>query len=166
MATFIDHLVSNFSTADRGSAREPIALAEATALRRSGVLAEAPRRERPRYFDGRFLAARDLTKDQQYVLTREADLGRASGSGVANGLQVSAGSGPSRLVIARGQGITPSGELVLLPSDLTVDLTDLPLAEQLSARFGLGRIPAAPLRSRTGLFVLALRPVEFTANPT
>jgi hypothetical protein len=37
--------------------------------------------------------------------------------------------------------------------------------EQLSARFGLGRRPQPPLRNRTGLFVLALRPVEFTDNP-
>jgi hypothetical protein len=44
-------------------------------------------------------------------------------------------------------------------------LADIPRAEQLSARFGLGRIPHPPLRNRTGLFVLALRPVEFTAGP-
>ncbi len=82
-----------------------------------------------------------------------------------SGLQVKAGNGPSALVIGAGQGITPTGELVLLPANLSVILTNLPLAEQLSAKFGLGRIPAAPLRSRTGLFVLALRPVEYTANP-
>jgi len=165
MATILDPRVSNFSNVALGAGREQIALAEVQSLRRSGALVEDPRRERPRYFDGRFLAARDLIRDQQYFLTREADLGRAAGSGVATGLQVAMGDNASQLVIGAGQGITPVGELVLLPADLRINLTDLPLAEQLSARFGLGRIPAAPMRSRTGLFVLALRPVEYTANP-
>ena len=149
----------------QGAAREQIAAADVAALRASGVLIEDPRRERPRYFDGRFLAARDLIRDQQYFLTREADLGRAAGSGVANGLFVDAGSTPHTLHVSAGQGITPAGELVLLPGTLTINLADIPVAEQLSAKFGLGRIPSSPLRSRTGLYVLALRPVEFTANP-
>jgi hypothetical protein len=149
----------------QGAARDPIAAADVAALRRGGVLVEDPRRERPRYFDGRFLAARDLIRDQQYFLTREADLGRAAGSGVAHGLQVQAGATPQSLRVAAGQGITPAGELVLLPQDLPLNLADIPQAEQLSVRFGLARLPAAPMRSRTGLFVLALRPVEFTANP-
>ena len=149
----------------QGAAREAIAAADVATLRRGGVLVDDPRRERPRYFDGRFLAARDLIRDQQYFLAREADLGRAAGSGVASGLHVQAGSTPQSLQLSAGQGITPAGELVLLPHDLPLNLSDIPQTEQLSARFGLGRLPAAPLRSRTGLFVLALRPVEFTANP-
>ena len=149
----------------QGAAREQIAAADVAALRTSGVLIEDPRRERPRWFDGRFLAARDLIRDQQYFLTREADLGRAAGSGVANGLFVTPGSDAAHPAGSAGHGITPAGELVLLPDTLTITLTDIPVAEQLSARFGLGRIPNPPLRSRTGLFVLALRPVEFTANP-
>jgi hypothetical protein len=149
----------------QGAAREPIDAADVAALRTSGVLVEDPRRERPRYFDGRFLAARDLIRDQQYFLTREADLGRAAGSGVANGLFVSPGTTPHSLEVSAGQGITPAGELVLLPGTLTINLADIPVAEQLSAKFGLGRIPIPPLRSRTGLYVLALRPVEFSANP-
>nr|WP_145547133.1 hypothetical protein [Variovorax boronicumulans] len=149
----------------QGAARERIDPAEAPALRQRGVLVEDARRERPRYFDGRFLAARDLVRDQQYFLTREADLGRAAGSGVAHGLQVDRGATPQSIAIAAGDGITGAGELVLLPRALDLNLADIPLAEQLSARFGLSRQPAAPLRSRTGLFVLGLRPVEFTANP-
>jgi len=166
MATsLLDPRVLGLASLARGTSREQIALADAQRLRTRGVLVEDARRERPRYFDGRFLVARDLIRDQQYFLTREADLGRAAGSGVSSGLQVNAGSGPSQLVIGAGAGVTPAGELVLLPDDLQINLADLPLAEQLSARFGLGRIPAAPMRSRTGLFVLALRPVEYTANP-
>lgn len=149
----------------RGAARVLIGAGEVHTLRTSGVLVEDPRRERPRYFDGRFLAARDLIRDQQYMLTREADLARTAGSGVGNGLLVDAGPTPQSLRISAGQGVTPAGELVRLPHDLDLNLADIPLAEQLSAHFGLSRIPVAPLRSRTGLFVLALRPVEFTANP-
>lgn len=145
--------------------RERLAPAEVAALRRTGVLIEDARRERPRYFDGRFLAARDLIRDQQYILAREADLGRATGSGVAAGLEVARGATGDRLHIAAGHGVTPAGELVLLPRALELALADLPRTEQLSARFGLGRIPHPPLASRSGLFVLALRPVEFTANP-
>lgn len=148
-----------------GAARAAIDAAEAARLRASGVLVVDSRRERPRYFDGRFLAARDLIRDQQYFLMREADLGRSSGSGVIDGLQVSEGAQPQTLVVGAGHGLTPAGELVLLPAPLQIDLTDIPQAEQLSARFGLGRRPVAPARSRTGLYVLALRPVEFSANP-
>jgi hypothetical protein len=148
-----------------GAARERIAAQDLAALRTAGVLIEDPRRERPRYFDGRFLAARDLIRDQQYFLTREADLGQAAGSGVALGLFVAPGAAAQTLAIAPGHGVTPAGELVLLPREVTVALANVPVAEQLSARFGLSRLPQPPLRSRTGLFVLALRPVEFTANP-
>lgn len=149
----------------QGASRERVDPAQVAALRTAGVLVDDRRRSRPRYFDGRFLAARDLIRDQQYFLTREADLGRAAGSGVANGLDVSLGATPTSVRIGGGEGLTPAGELVLLAEPMTLDLADVPLAEQLSARFGLGRIPVAPLRSRTGLYVLALRPVEFTANP-
>ena len=148
-----------------GTAREPIASDQVQTLRDAGVLIEDHRRGRPRYFDGRFLAARDLIRDQQYFLTREADLGQAAGSGVATGLFVQEGGQPQTLVVSSGHGVTPSGELVLLPRNIDVQLANLPVAEQLSARFGLSRLPQPPLRSRTGLFVLALRPVEFTANP-
>ena len=149
----------------QGAARELVAPRDVAALRSAGVLVEDPRRERPRWFDGRFLSARDLIRDQQYMLTREADLGRAAGSGVAAGLRVSEPAGARTLSIEAGHGITPAGELVLLPRRLDVALADIAAAEQLSARFGLGRIAIPPLRSRTGLFVLALRPVEYTANP-
>ncbi|QSA98405.1 hypothetical protein [Methylococcus sp. EFPC2] len=149
----------------QGTNREHLSPEQVRTLRASGVLLEDLRRERPRWFDGRFLTARDLIREQQYFLTREADLGQAAGSGVATGLAVSEAGDPQSLSIAAGHGITPSGQLVLLEREVAVRLTDIPIAEQLSAKFGLGRLPAPPAVSRTGLFVLALRPVEFTANP-
>jgi hypothetical protein len=149
----------------QGAARAQIVPGDVETLSASGALVQDPRRQRPRYFDGRFLAARDLIRDQQYFLTREADLGQAAGAGVAGGLAVTAGATPQSLRIAAGQGITPAGELVLLASDVALNLADIPLAEQYSVSFGIARTPATPMISRTGLFILALRPVEFTANP-
>ncbi len=149
----------------RGSSRETLSPQEVQQLRQQGSLVVDARRVRPRYFDGRFLAARDLIRDQQYMLVREADLARSVGSGVAEGLQVEDGATAQTLLIRAGQGVTPAGELVRLPADLSVNLADIAMAEQLSARFGLSRLPSAPPRSRTGLFVLALRPVEYTDNP-
>lgn len=156
---------TSFTKLIKGAAREAIDPADVAGLRAAGVLIDDPRRQRPRYFDGRFLAARDLIRDQQYFLTREADLGQAAGSGVAAGLFVEQGSAPQTVAVSPGHGITPGGELVLLPREVNVQLANIPIAEQLSARFGLARVPQPPLRSRSGLFVLALRPVEFTANP-
>lgn len=150
----------------RGSIRDELSAAEAAELRRAGVLIDDSRRERPRWFDGRFLAARDLIREQQYFLAREADLGRAAGSGVAAGLEVREGRGGQALEIGAGHGITPSGELVLLERPLALALGDIPRIERLSGQFGLGRLPATPQRALSGLFALALRPVEFTANPT
>src|SRR6188508_383410 len=46
-------------------------------------------RRRPRYFDGKFLTGADLTRDQDYIRQRQADLARATGTGVVAGLDVS-----------------------------------------------------------------------------
>ncbi|MGB8908518.1 MAG: hypothetical protein WCC84_07185 [Candidatus Cybelea sp.] len=126
---------------------------------------------RPLWFDGRFLAARDLAREQDYFLQRQADLGQAAGFGVVHGLLVTQPDSSSQnvdadaLIIGAGQGVTPAGELVLLPADLTIHLGDLPDEENLDIQFGLSSMPNTPARTRSGLFVLALRPVEFTANP-
>ena len=60
-----------------------------------------------------------------------------------------------RASLEAGHGITPSGELVLLEKPLSLSLGDIPRLEQLSGKFGLGRLPAAPPRSQSGLFALA-----------
>lgn len=124
-------------------------------------------RRRPRYFDGRFLTGSDLTRDQNYIRQRQADLARAGGVGVIAGLRVGltgAASG-QQLTISAGHGVTPSGDLVLVTSLRKVAPLDIPAVERLDASLGLRREPRLPLGRRTGLFILALRPVEFTANP-
>lgn len=153
----------------KGSARELLGAkddADRELLERSlreGTVIIDQRRRRPLYFDGRFLAARDLTREQTYFLSRQADLGRAGGVGIVQGLMVSGER--TSLHITPGHGVTTSGELVLLPEALSVELTNIGEIERLDAAFGLSRIPREPARNRSGLFVVALRPVEFTANP-
>ena len=136
-----------------------------------GSVIQSSRRTRPLWFDGRFLAARDMERDQQYFLRRQASFGRAAGFGVVHGLMVetvSSGGEPSdaeTIVIGAGQGITPGGQLVVISSDLTIRISDLVDEENLDVQFGLSSNPTAVSRTRDGLYIVALRPVQFTANP-
>lgn len=149
----------------RGPAREKVDSKEASALRKAGTLVTDDRRRRPLYFDGRFLAARDLIREQSYFLARQSDLGRAGGAGVVNGLLVMAGDTASSIRVKAGHGVTPLGEIVVLPKSLVLDLVDILEIQRLDAAFGLIQIPRAPARNRSGLYIVALRPVEYTANP-
>jgi hypothetical protein len=137
----------------------------------SSSIVSASSKTRPLWFDGRFLAAQDLERDQNYFLAGQAVLGQAAGFGVIHGLTVNtvstSGQPPDAetIVISAGQGLTPGGQLVMLATDLTVLLSDLTEEENLDVQFGLSQTPAAIARTRTGLYVIALRPVQFTANP-
>ncbi len=124
-------------------------------------------RRRSRYFDGKLLTGADLTRDQDYIRQRQADLARASGTGVVAGLQVTLGgsTGGQTLLIQPGHGLTPSGDLVMVASRRAVPILDLASGARLDATFGLSVQPRVALGRRTGLFLLVLRPVEFTANP-
>lgn len=124
-------------------------------------------RRRPRYFDGKFLTGSDLTRDQDYIRQRQADLARATGTGVITGLEVSieGAAGGEQVVIRPGHGVTPTGDLVMITTRRRLALLDLPASERLDSTLGLRAIPRAPLGRRTGLFLLALRSVEFSANP-
>jgi hypothetical protein len=132
------------------------------------VLITDPRRTRPHWFDGRFLAARDLANEQNYFLVRQADLGRAGGSGVIEGLMVKEVTDEkthaSKLRIDTGYGFTDTGEMVVVTNQLDIDPANIPEMQRLDAAFGLQQIPNEPGRSRTGLYIIALRPVEWTAN--
>ncbi|TGX53698.1 hypothetical protein E5A73_12845 [Sphingomonas gei] len=124
-------------------------------------------RRRPRYFDGRFLTGADLTRDQDYVRQRQADMARASGAGVISGLQVAVAASVrgQSVRIQAGVGLTPSGDVVMLGKRQDVPILDMPVTRQLDAALGLSAEPRVPLGRRSGMFVLALRAVEFTANP-
>jgi hypothetical protein len=155
----------------QGDTRLTLTQAQVTAGRNNGSLVIDSQATRPYWFDGRFLAARDLQREQDYFLERQGDLGQAAGFSVLHGLMVElpAANDPDAdgdtVIVRAGQGLTPAGELVLLPNDLTIDLSDLPDEENLDVQFNVSGAPNTPARTRSGAYVLALRPVEFTANP-
>lgn len=155
----------------QGDTRLVLTQDQVTSAQNNGSLVIDSQRTRPYWFDGRFLAARDLEREQDYFLQRQADLGQAAGFGVIHGLWVdlppanSPAAAADTVIIRAGQGVTPAGELVLMPSDLTIHLSDLPDEQNLDVQFNLSSAPNTPARTRSGLYVLALRPVEFTANP-
>jgi hypothetical protein len=138
---------------------------EVDVLRSRNLLIDESHRRRPRYFDGRFLAARDLTRDQAYFLARQAAYARALGPGVVEGLEVSRGARADVLRVASGFGYTPAGEIVSLSRTVEVSLANMPALQLLNARLRLETLKRPPLRNRTGIFVIGLRPLEFTANP-
>lgn len=130
------------------------------------TFAEDARRRRADFFDGRFLTARDLTREQQYALIRQADLAQAAGGGVVSGLSVRQLGNARTLQIGAGHGITPAGEVVRLQKRVTIDVRKLPSLARIDATFGLAPLPGEPTGTSSGNFVLALRPVEFTDHPT
>jgi hypothetical protein len=129
-----------------------------------GLLIVDGRRARSHYFDGRFLAARDLIREQNYVLTREADLAQSGGVGVIEGLDVTQ-LGARGLRIGAGQGITSAGEVVSVAADTSFILDDIVGLDRIDASSGLVSLsdPVAPA-DRTGVFVLLLRPVEYATQ--
>jgi hypothetical protein len=148
-----------------GTQRAVIDAETARTLREANLLVEESHRVRPRWFDGKFLAARDLTREQAYFLARQAGFARGLGAGVVEGLAVSAGSVGTDLRVGAGFGYTSAGELVALTGEVRVSLAQLFTLQTLAQQLGTVRRPAPPLRNRTGVFVLGLRPLEFAANP-
>lgn len=84
-----------------------------------------PRLSRTHYFDGRLLKASDLTRDQTYLNERVLEIGRVLGSGIAFGLELALEPHGTRLTLAPGSGITPSGRVLELSGrTLAIDLGD------------------------------------------
>lgn len=133
----------------------------------AGALVVDSGRRRPYYFDGRLLTAADLTADQDYHRARQADLARALGGGVVRGLAVrlgrEAGSSAPTLVIEPGLGLTPGGDIVQVAREIELPVARLGLGSGLDLQLGIRRVAGAARLD--GLYVLALRPIEFAANP-
>lgn len=143
-----------------------ISAAAAVEGKANGTLIVDDRRRRPLWFDGRYLQAETLTREQQYFISRQNDIARVTGVGVIYGLRVELLPELSRAVLIKaGQGITPSGQLVTLVDDLEIDLTDVEENQELDLSFGISVIPSQPMVNRSGIFIVALRPVEFSAVP-
>jgi len=62
----------------QGDTRITLSQADVLAGQNNGSLVIDSQRSRPYWFDGRFLAARDLQREQDYFLQRQADLGQAA----------------------------------------------------------------------------------------
>lgn len=156
----------------RGPAREFVDAQELADLMDTGTLVIDDRQTQPAWFDGRFLTAEDLRREQNYFLTRQTMLSRVAGFGVVEGLFVAevddggAAAGGRSLQITPGFGLTPNGEVVLIQDEaVTANLVDVPQRQVLDATLGLRSGPVEPGRSLNGLFVLGLRYVEYTSNP-
>lgn len=138
------------------------------ALDSGAVIVDGGRR-RPFYFDGRFLTASDLIADQNYIRARQSDLAQAVGSGVIRGLMVGLGGDMAtnnpELVVEPGLGVTPGGDLVRLASRVRLRLNRIPESQIVDAQLGVKLLANAAVGNRTGLYLLALRPIEFSANP-
>lgn len=147
------------------SLRKKVHVSALEKYRQGGAIVIDHRRSRPRWFDGRFLKAADLNREISYFLTRQDDLAVSGGTGVVEGLRVAA-SGANRIKIGRGYGMTFDGERVFLPREVEINIANIPLAEQINAELGLSRRPLPSLRSLSGIHILALRALTFTANPT
>ncbi|MGO4881159.1 MAG: hypothetical protein ACLP59_10095 [Bryobacteraceae bacterium] len=156
-----------------GSTRVSLQQPDLTSFQDNGSVVLDSRRTRPLWFDGRFLKASDLEREQNYFLTREADLGQAGGFEGIYGLMVERFAFSERILLRRpwaitiraGYGITPAGEFVSVPSDLTVDVSELPVEDNASPQPGPSTQPAQAAETRTGLYVLALQPIEYNADP-
>ncbi len=75
----------------------------------------------PNYVNGRLLAAEDLATGQSTLLQRDTWIGQAAGPGIVNGLWVTAAA--TTLTVGSGLGITPSGEPLSVPTQVTLPLS-------------------------------------------
>ncbi|WP_417538721.1 hypothetical protein [Marinobacter sp.] len=91
-----------------------------------------PRMTRTHYFDGRLLTAEDLERDQIYLDQRLREVGKALGSGIIRGLELSFSSDPYRLIVEPGNAMTPAGRVLHLGTRMTVNPGDRGLISQLN----------------------------------
>jgi hypothetical protein len=124
---------------------------------------------RPRYFDRQLLNADDLTLEQGYSDQLLALLARHTlGWGVASGLFLTIrANGPrSDLAVGGGFGLTPLGDHVYLPQEVSFE--DIPAA--LAAACGQGHdctdltLPPAAVGTQTSAWIIA-RPAALDGSP-
>lgn len=117
--------------------------------------------QHPNFFNGRILTATDLRDEQAANLKRSRYLGQAIGAGVVQGLNVTANSDRTALVITGGLAINRRGEGLALPGgSTTVELviSDRP-STTLTSPFQPCDIPAATTLTgvvSTGYYLIAI----------
>ncbi|MCC6539682.1 MAG: hypothetical protein IT162_19185 [Bryobacterales bacterium] len=128
------------------------------------------------YFDGKFLRAEDLTREQNYVRRLVEYSNQAGGAGVVHGYDLTLASGGDSLRIGAGLAIDPSGRVLLLPEDFSMSIADLieqsrradgrPAAD---AKLGLSRFsdceqnavaPAVSLAAQNDLYLITVGHAE------
>lgn len=134
----------------------PSTLPELEAAQKVGSL--DPRLSRTDYFDGRLLTATDLIRDQTYVDERVLEVGRALGSGVVRGLELSLSDDDRFLRVNPGMAITESGRVLEVTTDkaLKIDLYDRALLRELNN----GRYR----RFNRGIYAVTLQYVEMGSD--
>ena len=111
-----------------------------------------PKLSRSNYFDGRLLRASDLTRDQLYLDERLREVGRAIGSGIVRGLQVTLADADT-LSVEPGLAVAPSGRVLELADEqLKIRLQDAAAIASLN--------PDSPQRISRGLYAVALQLLE------
>ena len=76
------------------------------------------------YFDGKFLRADDMNREQAYLRSLVEYSNRAGGSGVVYGLDVRPGAS-GKLELSSGLAIDPKGRVLYLPFDTEVSVAEL-----------------------------------------
>jgi hypothetical protein len=94
---------------------------------------------------------------------READVASCYRGGVLRGLELTRFGDQLRL--SAGAGFTPSGELVSLTAPLAVAIQQVPEDDRIDLSNGLVDVSEPPERSRTGVYILGLRPGEYATKP-
>jgi hypothetical protein len=108
------------------------------------------------FFNGRLLSAEDLRREQSLRENGQSQLARLLGCGIAGGLSVTQ-TGNSRIDIASGLGVTPSGRIIDLIGQ-TIDLAGMAAAVRPG---GFGDCAAAMAnreRPAAGIYLLVLTP--------
>ncbi len=91
----------------------------------ASIFAETPL-ARLNYFDGRYLRARDMDREQHYHEALSHIVGGAGGAGVVYGLGIAIPDAVGAPIsVAPGLGITREGRVVLLSGAVTADVGDL-----------------------------------------
>ena len=88
------------------------------------VIPRATPLTRLNYFDGKYLRASDLQLEQRYFRTLQALSNQSGGTGVVHGFHLTLGLG-NELTIGSGMGIDSSGQVLLLPVEVSVPIGSL-----------------------------------------
>ena len=118
----------------------------------------------PHFVNGRLLTASDLQAEQDAMLARLGQLGKAAGWGVVTGLVVSPAPGANRLRVSSGLGVTRSGHCVQL-GEQGAELSLLIAPDLKELGEDAGRFQACGLDHTVtgitqGAYVLTARPVS------